>query len=296
MKPFALAPLAVSRNHARHAAIPPGSDLFLVPNRGCRFAQPPAKSFHPSGMIFWHRRPGESFVPRMQQLFFLRYLTWRYAADRNVRIQIDSFFICSRGHSKCCLCGCPVSQPFSVFECFTLNKSHVYYDLSGTAAHHKCLAVHDGITAFLEFYFVAVLDVFQHSYWSLVPVGDDFVDSTDSTFCQVDPPDYDCGRIIAALRSLGGFEQFDNDGQCRLLWESKSEAIEYTMASAGTWSGAEVEMACEPAAFLNQWRHLHRQFSQIYLHNQDCTIFAPDYFESIYVNTPLRILQSQLET
>jgi len=136
--------------------------------------------------------------------------------------------------------------------------------------------------------------VFQHSYWALVPVGDDFDDVMDITECQTQPPDYNCAHVIAALRSFGDFQEYTQDGQCRLIWESDSEAVEYIFDSAGIWRGAQVEMACQPITFLNQWRHLHRQFGQIYLHNQDCTIFAPDYFASIYVNTPLRKFQAKI--
>jgi hypothetical protein len=200
----------------------------------------------------------------------------------------------SNDPSTCVLCGDTAGQHAFHFECFTLNKRHLYYPLAGSAVHPQCLAEYPHVEDFLDFYFATVLDVFLGSFWALVPVGDEFTECFDSTLCEIEPPEYESAQIIESLLELGWIQQSSDSEKCRLLWEANSEAIEFISDAAGVWRGAEVVMQCKPETFLAHWRHVHRRFDRIYLHNQDCAIFAPDYFEAVYVNQPLRTYQRQI--
>ena len=196
--------------------------------------------------------------------------------------------------SACALCRHSVAEDFFRFQCFTLNKRHPYYLLAGSAVHPECLRAFSDLPVFLDFYFATLLDVFLTSHWSLVPVGDEFVDCFDSTLCQTDPPEYDSEKVIDCLLELGQMQRSWKGTSCHLLWESEAETIEYTTEKSGIWTSAKVETLCRPETFLDQFRHVNCRFEQIYLHNQDCTIFTPHWFESIYVNPQLRAFQADL--
>lgn len=144
------------------------------------------------------------------------------------------------------------------------------------------------MSRFLDFYFATLTNVFLESYWAFVAVGDEFTDSFDSTFCESEPPEYDSLDIVRSLLEFGHIQQSMDGSRCRLLWESGAEAIEYITDMEGAWGGTEVVMQCRPVTFVPQFRHVNRQFDRIYLHNQDCAILTPNYFELVYVNEPLK--------
>ncbi len=182
------------------------------------------------------------------------------------------------------------------FECFTLNKQHPFYSLAGAAVHSGCLAAFLEAREFLSFYFGALVEHFQTSgYWMLGTVGDQFTDLMDSTECMLDPPEYDTQEVLRSLLELESTECVATGNDLRVTWEAHGEAIEYIMASSSPWTGACLTLLCSPETFLIQWRHLKRQFECVYLTDTDCGIWAPDFFESVYVNPPLRQLRDTLK-
>jgi hypothetical protein len=203
------------------------------------------------------------------------------------------FYPVAKDHSICALCRRAVIGSSFTFECFTCNKSHTYYLLAGTAVHVECLAAWPQARDFLGFYFEAVLEQFQTSgYWMLNTVGDEFTDMMDSTECLAEDPKYDAQEVLHSLLELGHMECVASGDEIRVIWEAQGEVIEYEMNGTGPWSGAGLTFLCSPETFLIHWRHLKRRFECIYLANTDCGIWAPDFFESVYVNPTLRRLQA----
>jgi hypothetical protein len=201
----------------------------------------------------------------------------------------------NKDRSICALCQGAVAGAAPTFECFTCNKSHPYYALAGAAVHEQCLAAWPQARDFLGFYFGAVLEQFQTSgYWMLNTVGDQFTDIMDSTDCQLEAPEYDAQEVLQSLLELGNMECIASGGELRVLWEAYGEAIEYEMNGTGPWWGAGLTFLCRPETFLIHWRHLKRRFERIYLADTDCGIWAPDFFESIYINPTLRKLRDGL--